>query len=105
MYTSVNVYIYRELILFIPLPPNPNMEFCIFWVEGDIGGDMSSLIICLLYGLDQTLEGISCVCPCATHLCMCYRRNRWAVSQLESTIRMFGVSGRAFLFLQFFPVG
>lgn len=60
---------------------------------------MLSLITCLLYGLDQTLEGISCVCPRATYLCMCYRRKRWAVSQQESIIRMFGVSGRAFFFI------
>lgn len=92
VYTEIWFYLFL-------LPPNPSMEFCIFWVEGDIGGDMLSLIICLSYGLDQTLEGISCVCPCATYLCMCYRRNRWAVSQLESTIRMSGVSGRAFFFI------
>lgn len=66
---------------------------------------MLSLKTCLSYGLDQILEGISCVCPRATYLCMCYRR--WAVSQLECIIRMFGVCGRAFFFFyfsQFFPV-
>lgn len=98
VYMCKCVYTENWFYLFL-LPPNLSMEFCIFWVEGDIGGDMLSLIICLSYGLDQTLEGISCVCPRATYLCMCYRRNRWAVSQLESTIRMSGVSGRAFFFI------
>lgn len=82
MYTSVNVYILQRTdSIYSFLPPNPNMEFCIFWVEEDIGGDMLSLKTCLSYGLDQILEGIFCVCPSATYLCMCYRR--WAVSQLE----------------------
>lgn len=63
---------------------------------------MLSLKTCLSYGLDQILEGISCVCPRATYLCMCYRR--WAVSQLECIIRMFGVCGRAFFFFLFLPV-
>lgn len=73
IYICIHVWmcIYTEnwFYLFL-LSPNPNMEFCIFWVEGDIGGDILSLIICLSYGLDQTLEGIPCVCPCATSLCM-----------------------------------
>lgn len=71
------IYTENWFYLFL-LPPNPNMEFCIFWVEEDIGGDMLSLKTCLAYGLDQILEGISCVCPRATYLCMCYKR--WAVS-------------------------
>lgn len=95
------IYTENWFYLFL-LPPNPNMEFCIFWVEEDIGGDMLSLKTCLAYGLDQILEGISCVCPRATYLCMCYRR--WAVSQLECIIRMFGVLiGLFSLFLPVFP--
>lgn len=95
------IYTENWFYLFL-LPPNPNMEFCIFWVEEDIGGNMLSLKTCLAYGLDQILEGISCVCPRATYLCMCYRR--WAVSQLECIIRIFGVLiGLFSLFLPVFP--
>lgn len=64
------IYTENRFYLFL-LPPNPNMEFCIFWVEDDRGGDMLSLKTCLAYGLGKILEGISCVCPCATYLCMC----------------------------------